>query len=328
MEGDAGAQLFSTLALMFGGALLAGCAPFFIRVREAHLQTVAALGAGLLIGSALAVIVPEGFHAFAHVSAMVGVTVGGSQGMRGTAGLVCRATLKLAGSDLEGSARQAFELLAALLSVLQSPTPEQVHNSHNLSSRTNALTLLAALSLGYLSLKVPPHAPTCINPQAAAHAHSGAHAGSHEDDHAHGHAHDHDEHSSHSMHSSAAAGGHSHAHEEGSLPEGLAGLVLVCGFLAMMLLDQLQHAAGGSCGPPGHSHGHSGHGHGHSHGGDEGSDKVKDKAKGGGKGAGDCAAAAAAAGGSGKTGQEGGGGKAEAPACTGKAKGAWQAAGR
>ncbi len=130
------------------------------------------------------------------------------------------------------------------------------------------------------------------------------------------------------MHSSAAAGGHSHAHEEGSLPEGLAGLVLVCGFLAMMLLDQLQHAAGGSCGHPGHSHGHSGHGHGHSHGGDEGSDKVKDKAKGGGKCAGEGAAAAAAAGGSGKTGQEGGGGKAEAPACTGKAKGAWQAAGR
>lgn len=68
MGADDGAQLFTTLALMFGGALLAGCAPFFMRVRESHLQTVAALGAGLLIGSALAVIVPEGFHAFAHVS--------------------------------------------------------------------------------------------------------------------------------------------------------------------------------------------------------------------------------------------------------------------
>lgn len=68
MEAENGAQLFTTLALMFGGALLAGCAPFFMRVRESHLQTVAALGAGLLIGSALAVIVPEGFHAFAHVS--------------------------------------------------------------------------------------------------------------------------------------------------------------------------------------------------------------------------------------------------------------------
>ncbi len=108
MEGDAGAQLFSTLALMFGGALLAGCAPFFMRVREAHLQTVAALGAGLLIGSALAVIVPEGFHAFAHVSAMVGLTVGGSQGMCGTAGLVCKAIVMLQDLGLRGLQGDAF----------------------------------------------------------------------------------------------------------------------------------------------------------------------------------------------------------------------------
>ncbi|KAL4437122.1 hypothetical protein ABPG75_004261 [Micractinium tetrahymenae] len=231
MEAEGGAQLFTTLALMFGGALLAGCAPFFMHVRESHLQTVAALGAGLLIGSALAVIVPEGFHAFAH---------------------------------------------------------------------------------------------------AAVHTHGEPHAGSHAHDHAHDH--DHGEHSSrsaHSAHASAAAASHGHAHEEGGPPEGLAGLVLVGGFLAMMLLDHLQHAAGGSCGHPGHSHGHV-HSHSHSHGG-EGSDKANDKGKGGGKGASDggnavSAAASAAAGTAaaavGKLGQEGGGGKAaaEAPDCTGKAK--------
>ena len=64
---EVGAPLLGTLALMFVGALLCGAAPFFLRVRESHLQTLAALGAGLLIGSALAVIVPEGFHAFAEV---------------------------------------------------------------------------------------------------------------------------------------------------------------------------------------------------------------------------------------------------------------------
>lgn len=64
-----GADMATTLALMFGGALAAGAAPFFMRVRESQLAAVAALGAGLLIGSALAVIIPEGFHAFAGVSA-------------------------------------------------------------------------------------------------------------------------------------------------------------------------------------------------------------------------------------------------------------------
>ncbi len=64
---DAGASLMGTLLLMFVGALLCGAAPFFLRIRESHLQTLAALGAGLLIGSALAVIIPEGFHAFAEV---------------------------------------------------------------------------------------------------------------------------------------------------------------------------------------------------------------------------------------------------------------------
>lgn len=64
---DANYQLISTLALMFGGALVCGMMPFFLKVKEAHIQTLSALGAGLLVGSALAVIIPEGFHAFAQV---------------------------------------------------------------------------------------------------------------------------------------------------------------------------------------------------------------------------------------------------------------------
>lgn len=38
-----------------------------IKVNEAQLKTVAALGGGLLIGTSLAVVIPEGFHALAEV---------------------------------------------------------------------------------------------------------------------------------------------------------------------------------------------------------------------------------------------------------------------
>ncbi|PRW58354.1 zinc transporter ZIP9 isoform X1 isoform A [Chlorella sorokiniana] len=162
---DVGASLMGTLLLMFVGALLCGAAPFFLRIRESHLQTLAALGAGLLIGSALAVIIPEGFHAFAEAS----------------------------------------------------------HHSHEHGE---------------------------VKPD-------------HDHNHDHSAAHDHST----------------------SLPEGVAGLVLVGGFLAMLLLDHLQHAAGGRCGAPGHSHhGHShNHGHSHSHGlgsGGASSERLREKGEG------------------------------------------------
>lgn len=168
MEG-VGMQLLTTLALMFFGALACGCAPFFLRVKDTHLQTVAALGAGLMIGSALAVIIPEGFHAFAEVR------------------------------------RRRRHPPSSLLPHASCPT-------------------LAA---------------PCLCLQAGSHAHE--------------HDHDHEEEPGHEE------------HEEG-LPEGLAGLVLICGFLAMLLLDHLQHAAGGSCGTPGHTHAHHHHARSHSHG--------------------------------------------------------------
>lgn len=191
VEVDVGAQLFTTLALMFGGALLAGAAPFFFRVRESSLQALAALGAGLLIGSALAVIIPEGFHAFAQVSG---------------------------------------------------------------------------------------------------HAY-------------HDEVHDHDHDPGHTE--------HDHEHEEAGLPEGVAGLVLVAGFLAMLLLDHAQHAAGGSCG---HTHGH-GHSHaGHSHGvvGSASQERLlleKEKGKGKAGGGGKQASGAADAGGAGS----GGGSASQSP---------------
>lgn len=65
LENLAGMTL--TLILMFFGALGAGYIPYFVSVRESRLQLMSALGGGLLLGSALAVVIPEGFHAFHEV---------------------------------------------------------------------------------------------------------------------------------------------------------------------------------------------------------------------------------------------------------------------
>lgn len=42
----------------------AGLAPLFLTVSESQLHTISAVGAGLLIGTALGVILPEGSEAF------------------------------------------------------------------------------------------------------------------------------------------------------------------------------------------------------------------------------------------------------------------------
>lgn len=68
MASDGAAGLLATLLLMFFGALGAGYIPYYIKVKESKLQLISALGGGLLLGSALAVVIPEGFHAFNEVS--------------------------------------------------------------------------------------------------------------------------------------------------------------------------------------------------------------------------------------------------------------------
>lgn len=57
-------HLAITCIVLFAGALGAGLLPLSLRVSDAQLRTMTALGAGLLIGAALAVVVPEGFDAF------------------------------------------------------------------------------------------------------------------------------------------------------------------------------------------------------------------------------------------------------------------------
>ena len=51
MEVELGMQLAVALFVMFTGALIAGALPWMIKVNDAHMRTVAALGGGLLIGN-------------------------------------------------------------------------------------------------------------------------------------------------------------------------------------------------------------------------------------------------------------------------------------
>lgn len=57
-------SLTVTLLLMFFGALGSSYLPYYFSIKESQLQSLTALGGGLLLGSALAVVIPEGFHLF------------------------------------------------------------------------------------------------------------------------------------------------------------------------------------------------------------------------------------------------------------------------
>lgn len=65
----AGAQLFVVTSMMLLGALGAAYLPYWLRssgtIREAQTAPISALGAGLLIGCSLGLIIPEGFHSLA-----------------------------------------------------------------------------------------------------------------------------------------------------------------------------------------------------------------------------------------------------------------------
>ncbi len=75
MDGLGG--LLGVCAFMFLGAYASGCLPYcnsasFGGASAAQFAAAAALGGGLLLGSALAVVIPEGFHAFANAAAAAG----------------------------------------------------------------------------------------------------------------------------------------------------------------------------------------------------------------------------------------------------------------
>src|SRR5436190_9970324 len=54
--------LFLLSAIMFAGSFLAGSIPLFFQLSEERLRITSALGIGLLVGTSLVVIIPEGIE--------------------------------------------------------------------------------------------------------------------------------------------------------------------------------------------------------------------------------------------------------------------------
>lgn len=60
MEGFGGVLVMSLVMLL--GSYIAGSIPLFFSLSEEKLQLVSVMGAGLLVGTALSVIIPEGMQ--------------------------------------------------------------------------------------------------------------------------------------------------------------------------------------------------------------------------------------------------------------------------
>lgn len=58
--------------LIFAGSLIAGCVPLFLSVGKRAMSLMTSFGAGLLVSTALSVILPEGMEAFQHASKATG----------------------------------------------------------------------------------------------------------------------------------------------------------------------------------------------------------------------------------------------------------------
>ena len=58
--------------IIFLGSLVAGAVPFFLNLGERHVNLLSGFGAGMLVSTALAVILPEGVEAFHHAGEELG----------------------------------------------------------------------------------------------------------------------------------------------------------------------------------------------------------------------------------------------------------------
>lgn len=55
---------FLICLIIYLGSLVSGAVPFILNLSERHLSLLSAFGAGLLVSTALAIILPEGIEAF------------------------------------------------------------------------------------------------------------------------------------------------------------------------------------------------------------------------------------------------------------------------
>lgn len=65
---------FIICLIIFVGSLASGAVPFILNLSEKHLSLLSAFGAGLLVSTALAIILPEGIEAFSEASKESGET--------------------------------------------------------------------------------------------------------------------------------------------------------------------------------------------------------------------------------------------------------------
>ena len=72
-------QLASTCVLLFVGSSGAGLVPLILKTSPAQLRLLSAIGAGLLVGTGLGVILPEGFEAFHSAQEAAGAAAPHSQ---------------------------------------------------------------------------------------------------------------------------------------------------------------------------------------------------------------------------------------------------------
>lgn len=72
MEVDPTAQLLVVLVLMFSGSFAASALPYLCSLKDGKLRTLSGIGGGLLIGTVLVVVIPEGFRAIAEVMPQFG----------------------------------------------------------------------------------------------------------------------------------------------------------------------------------------------------------------------------------------------------------------
>ncbi|XP_078256120.1 zinc transporter ZIP9 isoform X3 [Rhinoraja longicauda] len=116
-----GALSIALLSLaMFGGSLLLGLIPLLVRLPEARLRQVSVLGAGLLCGTALAVVIPEGIELLmAAPPSEQGRGARSKTGLTATLGLIIHAAVDgVALGTAAGSSQISLQVIVFLAVIL------------------------------------------------------------------------------------------------------------------------------------------------------------------------------------------------------------------
>lgn len=207
--------LLALCFIMFAGSLAFAYIPYAFTLSPRKVRLMSVFGAGLLVGTALIVVVPEGVHMMWSAA---------QQASREHAHRAPQA-----GPSAPVSASHADH--APMPAASPMPTaPLHAQNSDGIIGSREGLTA------------VPRALQGAAEPRPEAHAHHAHADGALEGDHSH------DDHDGHAAHGPSEAHAHAHGHED-SFHSATIGLSLAAGFVFMLLVDRI---GGGS---HGHTHG-------------------------------------------------------------------------